>query len=230
MDKGKLYGIGVGPGDPELLTLKAVRIIQECLVVATPETGGGSALALDIVQGSVDLSKKTILRLHFAMSRDKDVLNESHIAAAQEIMACLDKGEDVAMLNLGDVSIFATFNYIKDIVQKKGYATEMVPGVPSFCAVAAKLDENLTPEMNTPFHIIPAAAEDLEHMLTMPGTKVIMKAGKPLKQVKQTLKQAGLYDNASLVQNCGLPDEKIAKSLDDAEENNGYFTTMVVKE
>lgn len=225
----KLYGVGIGPGDPELLTLKAVRVIESCPVIATPQTSTGATLALDIVRQAVELSGKQIVFLHFAMSRDTAVLEESHQKAAHQVIEALEQGSDVALLNLGDVSIFATFNYLKPLVEEAGFETVMVPGIPSFCAVAATLETNLTPEMNTPFHIVPAGFQNLDDALALPGTKVIMKAGKPLAQVKQILKEAGMYEKASLVQNCGLPDEHIAHSLDDARENGGYFTTMVVK-
>lgn len=226
--KAVFYGVGVGPGDPELLTVKALRAIEKCPVIATPQTKSGATLALDIVRQVADVSGKHILPLYFVMSRDKELLDESHRNAAETIIVELEKGNDVAMLNLGDVSIYATFNYVKPFVEEAGFEVELIPGIPTLSAVAATLKKNLTPEMNTPFHVVPAGFEDLKQALHLPGTKIIMKAGKPLAQVKQTLREEGMYEKASLVQNCGLPDERIAFSLDDAEENEGYFTTMVV--
>lgn len=226
--KATMYGVGVGPGDPELLTVKAVRTIERCPVIATPQTKSGATLALDIAKGVADVSEKEIVYLHFAMTRDKAVLEQSHHSAANQIIEELEKGNDVAMLNLGDVSIYSTFNYVKPLVEEAGYTVELIPGIPTLSAVAATLKVNLTPEMNTPFHVVPAGFEDLKTALHLPGTKVIMKSGKPLASVKQTLCEEGMYEKASLVQNCGLPDEKIAYSLDDAEENGGYYTTMVV--
>lgn len=229
MSKAILYGVGVGPGDPELLTLKALRTIEHCPVIAAPQTANGAMLALDIAKQAADLTGKEILPLHFAMSRDASVLAQSHAAAAQLILARLQAGQSVALLNLGDVSIYATFNYIKELVEPAGWPVVMIPGVPSFCAVAAALGENLTPQMGTPLHIVPAASADLDEVLDLPGSKVIMKAGKPLAEVKQCLRAKGLYNKAKLVQNCCLPDQHIAHNLDEAEENGGYFTTMVVK-
>lgn len=227
---GILYGVGIGPGDPELLTLKAVRIIDQCPVIAAPQTESGARLALDIVTGAVDVKDKRILPLCFAMSRDKELMKKNHQKAAQDVIGELEKGNNVAMLNLGDVSIYSTFSYIKAYVQAAGYQTVMIPGVPSFCAVAAVLDENLTPKMDTPLHIVPAGFAEMSEALKLPGTKVIMKAGKPLAQIKNVLKKEGLYEKTSLVQNCGLPDEKVAHGLDEADENGGYFTTMVVRQ
>ena len=116
MAKGIFYGVGVGPGDPELITLKAVRCIEQCPVIAAPETKGEKTLALDIARGAVDLAGKTILPLHFLMTRDPGALERSHRAQAERIMEQLDAGRDVAMLNLGDVSIYSTFSYLLAII------------------------------------------------------------------------------------------------------------------
>lgn len=229
MAKGIFYGVGVGPGDPELITLKAVRCIERCPVIAAPETKGEKTLALDIARGAVDLAGKTILPLHFLMTRDPAALERSHRAQAERIMEQLDAGRDVAMLNLGDVSIYSTFSYLLAIITQAGYEAQVIAGVPSFCAVAALLQQSLT-EMSRPLHIIPAGHDGLAESLALPGTKVLMKTGKALPAVRAALKEQGLYEKASLVQNCGLPTEKVCRTLDEAEDGVGYFTTIVVKE
>ena len=139
---GTLYGVSVGPGNPELLTLQAVRLLRQCPVLAAPQTASGQMLALDIARRALgsELDGKTILPLQFAMSRDAAVLRASHETAASAVRPFLDAGQDVAMLNLGDVSIYATFGYLQEILQAQGYATAMAAGVPSFCAAPALLD------------------------------------------------------------------------------------------
>ena len=141
--KGVFYGVGVGPGDPELLTLKALRTLERCPVIAAPRTKSGETLALDIVRRAMSLEDKTILPLEFTMSRDPAVLRASRLRAAEAIAAHLAAGRNTAMLNLGDVSIYATFGYLMDILTGEGYEAVMVPGVPSFCAVAARLGTSL---------------------------------------------------------------------------------------
>ncbi len=228
MEQGIFYGVGVGPGDPELLTVKALRTIERCPVIAAPETRGEKTLALDIARQAVNLEGKTILPLQFLMTRDKQALDQSHRQQAQKIIAYLEQGVDVAMLNLGDVSIYSTFSYILEIVKEEGFQAQIVPGVPSFCAVGALLQQSLT-EMSLPLHIIPAGHPGLAQSLALPGGKVLMKTGKALPEVRRALRKQGLYERASLVQNCGLPDQKICRSLDEAEDGAGYFTTIVVR-
>lgn len=113
---GKFYGVSIGPGDSELLTLKAVRIIEACPVIATPQTAGEKTLAYDIVSPVVDMSEKVVLKLEFLMTRDHAKLVERHQLIASQIREQLDKGLDVAMLNLGDTSVFSTFSYMMNIL------------------------------------------------------------------------------------------------------------------
>ena len=116
---GVFYGIGVGPGDPELLTLKAVRVLERCHVIAAPQTKSGEMLALHIAEQSVDFQGKTILPLQFTMARNPEKKARSHQLAVQTIEPYLAAGQDVAMLNLGDVSIYATYGYLMAYCRKK---------------------------------------------------------------------------------------------------------------
>ncbi|MBQ3473451.1 MAG: hypothetical protein IJH35_05245 [Methanobrevibacter sp.] len=99
MEKGTLYGVSIGPGEPELITLKALNIISNSKYIATPHTGTGDSLALSIVSQAIDLSDKEIMKLEFPMTKDKDILSKSHQVAADAIAEVLDTGNDVAMLN-----------------------------------------------------------------------------------------------------------------------------------
>ena len=177
--QGVFYGVGVGPGDPELLTTKALRTLERCSVIAAPRTKSGEMLALDIVRQAMPLEGKTILPLEFTMSRDPAVLRASRLRASETIAARLSAGQDVAMLNLGDVSIYATFGYLMDMLTGEGYKAVMVPGVPSFCAVAARLGASLT-TVSSPLHILPGGSSSLAEQLDLPGTKVLMKSGRQL--------------------------------------------------
>ena len=226
---GTFYALSVGPGDPELMTVKACRCLERCPVIAAPPPKSGQMLALDIARGAVSLDGKEILPLRFTMSRDASVRQESYRAAAQQIEKKLAAGLDVAMVNLGDVSVYATAFYIFDQIRKDGFAACMLPGVTSFCAVAAQLGRSLT-EMDLPLHIIPASGMELDAALTLPGTKVLMKSGSAIGQSVQALKRHGLLEKAALVADCGLPTQKVVEDLEKLPADIGYFATIVVSE
>lgn len=226
---GMLYGVGVGPGDPELITIKAVKTIERCQVLAVPETGPSRTVALDIVKQAADLEKKELLSLKISMTRDPEKLRQSRDAAAQKVMDALDEGKDVAFLTLGDPTIYSTYLYTHRRVLAKGYKAQIVPGVPSFCAVAARLNEGLV-ENAQPLHVIPASYDGTEEALDLPGTKVLMKTGKAMGRVKEQLRQKGLYQSARMVQNCGMENELVYQSLDQADENASYFSILVIKD
>ena len=227
---GTFYGVSVGPGDPELMTLKALRCIEKCPVIAAPCTPGGQMLALDIARGAAELQGKTILPLRFAMSRDPEVLRTSHEAAARAVQQYLDAGQDVAMLNLGDVSVYATFGYLQKLLEARGCATGMIPGVTSFCAAAARLGQPLTGGMEQPLTIAPG--REAAGVLGAPGTKVLMKSGRELPGTLAALADAGLLGRSAMVCNCGLPGEEVWPDLSayDASRPAGYFATILVKE
>ena len=228
MKKGTFYCVGVGPGDPELMTLKGVRTLESCPVIAAPCTRGGEMLALDIARGGAKLEEKVILPLSFSMTRDEERRREEYETGARAIAEHLEAGRNVAMVNLGDVSIYATCGRMMELVREKGFPVVMVPGVPSFCAVAARLGESLTAD-NAPLHIFPAGDTALKEALGLYGTKVLMKSGRQLPGVVDALEGAGALDRAALVENCGLPGERVVKPLG-RETESGYFSTIVVKE
>ncbi len=229
MKKGTFYCISVGPGDPELLTLKAVRILERCPVIAAPQTKSGETLALDIVRQALSLEGKAILPVSFGMERDKSLWRVSHERAADIIEAHLTAGRDVAMPNLGDVSIYSTSGYLMDLLRERGFSSIMIPGVPSFCAAAARLGTTLVSGGDS-LHILPVGGETLTPLLSLPGAKVLMKAGRSFPQVVDALRKTGQLERSALVEDCGLPGERVCRNLDRPPEDVGYFATIIVKE
>ena len=226
MTNGKLTGVGVGPGDPELLTLKAVRVLREADVVAVPDKGVGERTALSIA--AAHIQDKPILSCVTPMVRDKAALAEAHKAVADRLCALLEEGKRVAFITLGDPSIYSTYLYVHRLVLARGYAAELVPGVPSFCAAAASLNMGLC-EGSERLLIVPASHRDISDCLDTDANLVFMKAGKDLGALRDRLAREGLLENASLAANCGMEGEVLCPRLSELEEETGYFSLVVVK-
>lgn len=226
--QGTLYGVGIGPGDPELLTLKAVRIIKACDYIAVPGQKKEDTVAYQItVQAVPEIAQMNCLEIHMPMTKDKEALRASHDAAAGKIAEVLQQGKSVAFLTLGDPSVYSTYLYVHKRILQMGLEAELVSGIPSFCAVAAKMNMGLV-ETSQPLHVIPASYQ-IEEALQLPGTKVLMKAGKKMKDVKKRLMQ---MENAKavMIENCGMPGEKRYYCAEEIPENAGYYSLIIVKE
>lgn len=229
LEKGTFYAVGVGPGDPMWMTREACAVLEACPVIAAPRTASGEMLALSIACGAAALDGKTILPLEFAMSREASVRVDGYERAADSIARELNAGRDVAMVNLGDVSIYATAYYVLDVLRRRAYDTRMIPGVASFCAVAAALGRSLT-EMELPLHIYPAGASDLDAALALPGTKVLMKSGKAIGETAAALSRHGLAESSAMVADCGLPTQQVFETMTGLPEKISYFATVIVPE
>ena len=222
---GTLFGVGVGPGDPSLLTVKAIETIQKTAVIAAPDTGGEKT-ALNVAAKYI--VGKEILLCPMPMTRDKDRLTQCHRENADRICERLEAGHNVAFVTLGDPSVYSTYMYLHRLVLERGYDAEMIPGVPSFCAAAAALGTSLC-EGGEALHIFPASYEGLEKGIRLKGSKVLMKSGRRMAEVRQTLAEAGLAGQARMVECCGMENEKIYRHLDDAGDNASYFSIILIK-
>ena len=224
---GTAYAVGVGPGDPELLTQKAVRLIRESCVIAFPGRKAEDSAAYRIAKAAVpEIKEKELVPVHMPMTRDVSALAEAHRKGAETLERYLDQGRDVVWLSLGDPAVYCSFSYLKSILEQDGYETVLVPGVTSFCAAAAELGTTLA-EGEEPVHIFPAvhAGEDA---LDQPGTYVLMKSGSRMSGVKELLIKSGR--DVQAVENCGMDGEKIYRSAEEIPDDAGYFTLIVAKE
>lgn len=228
--KGKLYGVGVGPGDPELLTLKALRLIKENDVIAVPGKDILNSVAYQIVKGAYkELDRKILIPVLMPMTKDPQVLKANHDKGADLVEAYLKEGKNVIFLTLGDATVYSTYLYVHKRILERGYEAEIVSGITSFCAVAARLNMGLV-ETDQPLHVIPATykAQEMDEILELPGTKVLMKTGKKMKQVKDSIQRSG--QKAVMIENCGMPSEKIYRSAEEIPEDSGYYSLIIVKE
>lgn len=221
------YGVSLGSGDPELLTIKAVRVIEKCRVIAVPRPKDDVSTALEIVKKAMDISDKEIVFLDLPMTRDEDALDGAWDIAADKVCGYL-KAEDVVMLTLGDISVYSTFSYIAGRVADRGFAVECIPGVTSFCA-AADLAKIPLAAGNEPLIIVPYSADNFDGLMEQSGTKVIMKCGKNCGKLRRYLEGKGLLDKTIAAENVGMDGEKIyfGKAI---PEELGYFTIYIVKE
>lgn len=223
--RGTLFGIGVGPGDPELMTVKAVRTCLSCDVIAIPHKNPGKCLALQIALGAVpELAQKPILTVDMPMTKDPEILHQAHHHGAELVAQQLDAGKNIAFLTLGDPTVYSTYFYVHEIVAEMGYDTVIIPGITSFCAAAATLGIALC-KNSQQLHIIPGTYQPAD-ALELPGTKVLMKNNLP--EIRNALKNHGM--NACMVENCGLPDEKRYRSTAEIPEQSGYYTLLIVQE
>ncbi len=238
--QGTFYVVGVGPGDPQLMTLKAANTLRKCDTWFVPSAfENGGSMALKIVEGAVDSSGKNILNHRFPMKqvqRGKEPDEELKTAwqeAAKTIMEHLDSGKDVVFPTLGDPAIYSTGFYVCETLQEYGapFKLEIVPGVSAIGATSAVSemplclgDERLV--------VIPATFEDakIKELLELSDVVVFMKVFKVMDKLVALLDEMGLVENAVLVERCSLEDQVVWKDIRQAVGKEiHYFSTMVVR-
>lgn len=225
--RGKLYGVGVGPGDKELVTVKALRILREADVIMAPKMKSGETTAYNIVEEYI--KEKEVIECVMPMSKDFEALSRNYEALADQIEEQLKDGKSAAFITLGDPTVYSTYMQLNEIIGKRGYETEIIPGVTSFCAAAARLNMPLC-ERNEPLLILPASYEQSKESLHFPGTKVLMKANRGILNTRDMLIEEGLIDHAVMVECCGMENEKIYYDMRELKEKSSYFSLVIVKE
>ena len=235
---GTLYVIGVGPGDPELLTLKAARLLREVPCICVPKgREEGSSLALSIVKGALNLDGKEIVEAHFPMRKTKDSLHGAELDAkwdetVRTVSDRLNKGIDMAFITIGDPTIYSTFFYLYDrlIESNPDFAIEIIPGVSSINASAAraKISLGLADEK---IAVLPATyVEDLREIFEKFDTVVLMKVHRVFKKVIGILDEMHLTAHAVYISRAGMEDEKIFRDIKALkEEDMNYFSMVIVR-
>jgi precorrin-2/cobalt-factor-2 C20-methyltransferase len=225
-EKGTLYGVSVGPGDPENLTLRAVRVLKAADVIAAPSMGRNRQTALGIVADYI--AGKPVVDCVTPMSKDPAVIAQAHDRIADDLCALLDEGKSVAFITLGDVGVYSTYYYTHARVAARGYRTEVVPGVTSFCDAAARLGRPLCLGAE-PLLIVPVSTGNAEALLDLPANKVFMKAGRDLGELRETLAARGELDDTAAVANSGLPREQVCEKFADLDVDSGYFSVVLYR-
>lgn len=228
---GILYGVGVGPGDPELITVKALRILGKSDLVILPAGNKEKCYAFQIVKRVYpEICNKEIVCLEFPMIKNEEELRKRHDAIYEEICSFLDKNKVAAFLTIGDPTIYSTYMYMHKRMKESGKGAEIISGVPSFCAAAAALNIALG-ENKEEIHIIPGNYDN-KSALQYQGNKVFMKSGKQLGALINELKKSQYNNNISVlgISNCGMENESVYDNIDEIGKEDSYFTIVIVKE
>jgi precorrin-2/cobalt-factor-2 C20-methyltransferase len=228
MNKGKLIGIGVGPGDPELLTVKAVKTLESVPVICSPKSSPKKpSVALSIVQGILDgrSDEYNVIEPLFPMIEDKNALESYWAGAAELIISELNEGKDVSFITLGDPAIYSTFSYVARIIGDRGYLVEMIPGINSFTGCAASAGITLG-EKDEIILVVPKVDQRLDGILEHADTAVVMKTSRHSHMLEEIVNQDPRDKEIISVQNCGMEDEEI---FDGFARNGKYLSTTIIK-
>lgn len=231
---GTLYGLGVGPGDPELITVKAFRILQESPVIAYPKKRMGSkSYAQKIVETYVRTPDKELLGLVFPMTKDKAVLEKEWTNTVALVWEQLRQGKDVAFVTEGDPMFYSTFIHMMRMVNEQHPEVEVktIPGVSSFLGAASRLGLPLA-DGDEQIGIIPAT-EDKEAMrqaLLTHDCVIFLKVAKVLDEIIELLGEMNLTEKASVVSKVTAEEEMIWRNVSELKgADPGYLTLMVVR-
>jgi len=226
--KGKLYGIGIGPGDPELLTLKAVRILGSVDVIAVPEsrTEKGS-FALKIVSRYLkDNAEKVTLT--FPMIKDEKKKLEYRAQNAKKIMEFIDKRKDVAFLTIGDPMLYSTYIYLFENLKDAGIEIETVPGISAFSAIASAINLPLAKQNQNLAVVSMSTDTDINALLDKFDNLIIMKASVDSIRLADILKECKGLD-ITIASKIGTSEESISYDCNDLYGDLPYLTTVIVK-
>lgn len=228
---GTFYGIGVGPGDPELLTVKAIDALKKIDVLIAPKTEKKfDSVALSIARPYLKPSVEIIFQT-FPMVKDFAAEKEIFAANTDEILKNLRGGRNVGFATLGDPMFYSTYIYIFKLLEPRGVKIVTVPGVPAFLAIAAQIGRPLA-YGNDILTIIPATAEldAIKNFLDKADATVLMKVYKNFPEVVDALAARNLIDEAILVSRCGLDDEKIITDVAaHKDEPLNYLSTILTR-
>lgn len=228
MKKGLFYAVGVGVGDPMDMTLRAREILEKADAVVIPvREKGESSVAYEIAKKAADMSRAKKIEIVFPMKAASDYKTYLTKEVITPVTERLDMGESVAMVTLGDVSVYSTASYLRQVLDSYGYETDVVAGIPSFIKAAQRAAISLC-ENNESFIVLPGirSEESLRAYFREFDTIVIMKAGKAVEWLIPFLEENGLSDRTLMFCNVGLDNEYIGPVRRDEA---GYFTTLIIK-
>lgn len=228
---GSLVGVGVGPGDPEQLTLRALRVLRQAGRVFSPTMAPDVPGRAESVVRQSD-TRITVERLVFAITGDDDARAAAHSSAAERVVACLDAGEELAFATLGDPNVYSTFHHLAAAVLERRPRTPIatVPGIMAFQELAARAG---TVVLDGTERLSVVSAVDGAEALDAPlrdaeAALVVYKGGRHLPEIAQRLKAAGRLDGAVFGELLGLRGEQVGPVEDHAARPAAYLATVLV--
>lgn len=228
---GIFYGVGVGPGDPELLTLKAINAIKTADVIIAPRTEKkDESTAMSIARPYIQEASE-VLELVFPMNYNVQALSDAWVNNKKTILALLDAGKKVVFLTLGDPMLYSTYMYVQRLLEDSGHEIINIPGVNSFSAIGNRLGVALA-EGGDILSIVPATIDNerLERVLAVSDNVVLMKVYKNFNEIVEKLHKHGMVENAVMVSKCGLEGEEIIYDLAaNGSKKVNYLSTILTK-
>lgn len=230
---GKFYGLGVGPGDPELITLKAFRILEDVNMLCIPRSlANRDSLALQVVRSLI--KKEFIcLDLLFPMSRDNSLLEEGWSAAGEMVAEKVRLGNKVAFVTIGDPMFYSTYGYVLRYIRSNypDLKTETIPGVMAMSACCSLAGIPLV-EANETLAVLPAAygLDNLEVVVNNFDNVVLMKVNRKVEEVAGLIERQGLQGKAMFFSRCGYNDQYVTSDLDElAGRKLDYMSLLLIK-
>ena len=229
--RGTFYGIGVGPGDPELLTVKAIKAIEAADVLIAPKTEKkDGSVALKIARPYLKEGVEIVYQV-FPMVKDFAKNPEAWEENKAEILALLDAGKNVAFLTLGDPMFYSTYIYVFRLMEQENVEIVTIPGVPAFAAIGSRLNRPIV-EGDDILAIIPGTADraDIEKILSTVQSAVVMKVYRNAPEIIDLLAENHMAEDAVLVSRAGLDDEKIIRDIGaQCGEPLNYLSTILAR-
>ena len=234
LSQGKLYGIGIGPGDPKLLTLSAKEILDKVDTIFSPKSSEDkTSIARSIIEASSSEPKKFV-ELTFPMTQDERVLKIYWRRAAEKIVKAIKKGKQVAFVTIGDPFIYSTYIYLLKALRQDfpNIKVETIPGISAFNAAASRAEVPLL-QGNERLAILPVTKDlkGLREAFKEFDTVVLMKVGSKLDKIVALLRELDLLKSSVLVSHVGYPQERIIRDFYSLKkgERGGYLSVMIVK-
>jgi precorrin-2/cobalt-factor-2 C20-methyltransferase len=234
MKLGTLYGIGVGPGDPELITVKGANLLSRCKHVFVPKARTASDSVALTIAGRYLGSDAHVYELVFPMTADTDELSARWTESAAQVAETLKSGEDACFLTLGDPLLYSTYIYLLRHLkaQLPDVNTVTVPGITAF-SLAAALTDFPVGEGKEPVTIVATADDltDVRQAIQRGGTIVLMKIGKRLRDIMAIMQETGVMDDSVFVSRAGMPDQVVETDLRNLNTDNaevGYLSIILI--